>query len=131
MHITAKLLGGKDDSATFDIPSKVKVLHLKRKIADELLIPCESFKVLNGGKTFHDDDDDLVAAGLKDGAKLTVILNSGENAYLNAEMCAKLKAILGSSASPITMLRLWQSIRNYVDFMSLDDLERFAKKRTA
>ncbi|VDO97230.1 unnamed protein product [Heligmosomoides polygyrus] len=55
-----------------------------------------------------DDDDDLVAAGLKDGAKLTVILNSGENAYLNAEMCAKLKAILGSSASPITMLRLWQ-----------------------
>ncbi|RCN48062.1 hypothetical protein ANCCAN_05888 [Ancylostoma caninum] len=129
MQITAKLLGGKDDMATFDLLPQVHVRHLKRKIADELLLPCGSFKVLNAGKPLHDDDLQLPAAGLKDGAKLTVVLNAGDASDLSHEEQSLLKAILGESATHLNMLRLRQSIQNYVDFMSLDDLERFARKK--
>ncbi|KIH60223.1 hypothetical protein ANCDUO_09532 [Ancylostoma duodenale] len=53
MQFTAKLLGGKDDMTTLELLPEVHVRHLKRKIADELLLPCGSFKVLNAGKPLH------------------------------------------------------------------------------
>ncbi|PIO76602.1 hypothetical protein TELCIR_01344 [Teladorsagia circumcincta] len=99
------------------------------KIADTMLLPRGSFKVLNAGKPLHDDDLQLVAAGLKEGAKLTIVINTGDAADSNPELEARLNAILGESATPLNMLRLRQSIQNYVDFMSLDDLERYAKKK--
>ncbi|ETN78117.1 ubiquitin family protein [Necator americanus] len=129
MQFTAKLLGGKDELATFELLPEVQVRHLKRKIADELLLPCGSFKVLNAGKPLHDDDLHLVAAGLKDGAKLTVVLNTGDSSDLNPKEQSHLKTILGESATHLSMLRLQRSIQNYVDFMSLDDIERFARKK--
>ncbi|EYC20775.1 hypothetical protein Y032_0021g416 [Ancylostoma ceylanicum] len=108
MQFTAKLLGGKDDVVTFDLLPEVHVRHLKRKIANELLIPCGSFKVLNAGKPLHDDDLQLTAAGLKDGAKLTIVLNAGDASDLSHEEQSLLKAILGESATHLNMLRLRQ-----------------------
>ncbi|KAK6050481.1 hypothetical protein COOONC_12014 [Cooperia oncophora] len=78
------------------------------KIAEAMLLPRGSFKVLNAGKPLHDDDSKLAAAGLKDGAKLTVVINTGDAADSNPEMEARLKAILGDSATPLNMLRLRQ-----------------------
>ncbi|KHJ93178.1 zinc finger, C2H2 type [Oesophagostomum dentatum] len=86
---------------------EVQVRHLKRKIAEELLLPCGSFKVLNAGKPLHDDDLQLPAAGLKNGAKLTVVLNTGES-ELSPEEQKNLKTILGEHATHLNMLRLRQ-----------------------
>ncbi|VDM59204.1 unnamed protein product [Angiostrongylus costaricensis] len=171
MQFTAKLLGGKEDAVTIDeygafslffiylylgdfafekakLSPQVLVRHLKQKIADEFLLPCGSFKVLNGGKPLISEDLQLPAVGLKDGAKLMVVLNTGDmmNTPEDHEMEARLKTILGEFATPLNMLRLQQvgvfasapimelsyeisiqSIQNYVNFMSLDDLERYAK----
>ncbi|WKY08277.1 hypothetical protein Q1695_007633 [Nippostrongylus brasiliensis] len=129
MQISAKLLGGKDDVVTFDLMAECQIRHLKRKLADEFLLPFGSFKVLNAGKPLHDDEVELPAAGLKDGAKLTVVINSGEAADITPEMESRMKVILGELATPINMLRLQRSIQNYVNFMSLDDINRFARKR--
>ncbi|KAE9419079.1 hypothetical protein Angca_000628, partial [Angiostrongylus cantonensis] len=106
---------------------QVLVRHLKQKIADEFLLPCGSFKVINGGKPLIDEDLQLPAVGLKDGAKLMVVLSTGDTTNVHHEMEARLKTILGEFATPLNMLRLQQSIQNYVNFMSLDDLERYAK----
>uniref|UniRef100_A0A0K0DKI3 Ubiquitin-like domain-containing protein n=1 Tax=Angiostrongylus cantonensis TaxID=6313 RepID=A0A0K0DKI3_ANGCA len=129
MQFTAKLLGGKEDAVTIDLSPQVLVRHLKQKIADEFLLPCGSFKVINGGKPLIDEDLQLPAVGLKDGAKLMVVLSTGDttNPLEDHEMEARLKTILGEFATPLNMLRLQQSIQNYVNFMSLDDLERYAK----
>ncbi|XGW25212.1 hypothetical protein V3C99_006549 [Haemonchus contortus] len=133
MLFTVKLLGGKDDTATIELLPDVQVRHLKMKIADEMLLPYGSFKVLNAGKPLLDDDSQLLPAGLKEGAKLTVVLNTGDmvgpcKADSDSLMEIRVKAILGDSATPLNNLRLRKSIQNYVDFMSLDDLERYSKK---
>ncbi|CAJ0601761.1 unnamed protein product [Cylicocyclus nassatus] len=129
MQITAKLLGGKDDVATFELMEQVQVQHLKRKISEEFILPTGSFKVLNAGKPLHDDDLLLPAAGVRDGAKLTVVLNPIESSDLSPEEQAQLKVVLGEAATPLNMFRLSKCVQNYADYMSLDDLERLARKR--
>ncbi|KAK6022417.1 ubiquitin family protein, partial [Ostertagia ostertagi] len=91
MQFTAKLLGAKDDAVTIDLLPQVQVRHLKMKIADTMLLPQGSFKVLNAGKPLHDDDSQLIAAGLKEGAKLTIVINTGDTVsleYLNVYFAA-------------------------------------------
>ncbi|KJH48423.1 ubiquitin family protein [Dictyocaulus viviparus] len=129
MQFTAKLLGSKEDAVTIDLFPQVLVRHLKQKIGSEFLLPCGSFKVINAGKPLIDDDQQLSAAGLKDGAKLMVVINTGDGVDFDANPVVeeKIKTILGEYATPLNMLRLKQSIQNYVDFLSLDDIERYAK----
>ncbi|KAJ1361440.1 hypothetical protein KIN20_020685, partial [Parelaphostrongylus tenuis] len=110
MQFSAKLLGGREDAVTIDLFPQVLVRHLKQKIGEEFLLPCGSFKVLNGGKPLIDDDLQLPAAGLKDGAKLMVVLNNCDatDPLGNHELEAKMKSILGDYATPLNMLRLQQ-----------------------
>ncbi|XP_015607936.1 ubiquitin-like protein 4A [Cephus cinctus] len=138
MKVIVKILQGKE--CVVEIMPSETVLELKHKVSSLLGIDVPQQKLLLTGKALADENPLSFYPGIKDGSKLNLVVkkavgesNEGKSSHnqsstqlLRVEMSRVLRHYYTESETESIVNELIKDLKNKVNNLSFDDLERLA-----
>uniref|UniRef100_A0A914V8S6 Ubiquitin-like domain-containing protein n=1 Tax=Plectus sambesii TaxID=2011161 RepID=A0A914V8S6_9BILA len=135
LNVVVKLIGGKNEE-TIAVDSTSTVVELKNRVS-ELFggAPVSAQKLMFSGRPLSDECT-LESYGIKDGGKINLVLSKTATATaddpVSSALVSELQIFLRphfAAADCQKIIRSFQmTLRSAARKMSLDDIERFAKK---
>lgn len=138
MKVLVKILQGRE--CLVEISPSETVLELKNKVRDLLGVDVPQQKLLLTGKTLADENPLSFYPGIKDGSKLNLVVkkesqgpsedksaqNNSGTALLKESVSKILKHYYTESETESIANELVKDLKNKVNKLSFDDLERLA-----